>query len=238
MREILSIEPETVLPDREDVLRLQGIPRDSILPDRIKDLYDRAFSIFGDSLSPRGLIADISHGNLENILTVAGGNIINSVISSLFLKASGLALYIFTLGEEVSDRIADLFDRNDFAMGSMLDSIASASADKGGEYGEQWYLDYLKEKGSAAPDTRILMYSPGYCGWDVTGQKKLFRYLKPVDIGVTLNESSLMTPIKSVSGVLAAGKKEIHYIKEDFDFCRSCTGKNCRERIKRIKEET
>ena len=237
MREVLTIPAEAVIPDREDVLLLQGIPKDSILPERITDLYDRAFSIFRESMAPSGLIGDISPANLESILTVAGGNIINSVISSIFRRSSGLALYIFTLGKEISDNITNLFDRNDFALGSMLDSVASSAADKGGEYGELWYHNYLHEKGSAAPDTRILMYSPGYCGWDITGQKKLFRYLKPGEIGVSLNESSLMTPIKSVSGVLAAGKKDIHFIKEDFEFCKDCTGKSCRERIKRIKEE-
>ncbi len=237
MREILTIPHETVIPDREEVLKLQGIPVDSILPEKITDLYKRAFSIFLDTKEPKGLIGGISTIDLENILTIAGGNIINSVISSLFRKSNDLALYVFTLGAVISDTINDLFNKNEFALGSMLDSIASAAADRGGEYGERFFHSHLNELGSIAPGHRVLMYSPGYCGWDITGQRKLFRYLKPGDIGISLNESSLMTPIKSISGVLISGKKEIHYLKEDFDFCKTCTGKNCRERIKKIKQE-
>ncbi len=237
MREILKIPHDAVIPDVEEVMKLQGIPSDSILPPKITDLYKRAFSIFIETKDPKGLIGEVSATDLENILTIAGGNIINSVISSMFKKGTNLALFVFTLGTEISDTINNLFAKNEFALGSMLDSIASASADRGGEYGEKFFLNYLRDLGSVSPDHRALMYSPGYCGWDITGQKKLFRYLKPGDIGISINESSLMTPIKSISGVIISGKKDIHYLKEDFDFCKTCTGKNCRERILRIKKE-
>ncbi len=236
MRKILNIPSESIIPKRAEVMKLQGIPHDSILPPKIIDLYDRAFDIFQKSAEPSGIICDISIIDLENILTVAGGNIINSVISTIFRMSRSLALYAFTLGGLISDTISDLFDRKEFALGSMLDSIASSAADRGGSFGENYFLEHLKEIGTATPDTKVLIYSPGYCGWDITGQKKLFRYLKPGDIGISLNESSMMIPLKSISGLLISGKKEIHYIKEDFDFCRECSGKDCRERISILKK--
>ena len=235
MREILNISPESIIPERVEVFKLQGIPKDSIVPPKIIDLYDKAFVIFQKSIEPAGIISEISTIDLENILTIAGGNIINSVLSTIFKKSRSLALYAFTLGGLISDTISDLFDRNEIALGSMLDSIASAAADRGGSYGEQYFLEHLKEIGASTPDTRVLMYSPGYCGWNITGQKKLFRYLKPGEIGISLSESSLMIPLKSVSGVLISGKNEIHFVKEDFEFCKTCTGKNCRERIRSIR---
>ena len=235
MREIINIPRESIIPERVEVFKLQGIPEDSILPPKIIDLYDKAFGIFQKSIEPAGIISEISAIDLENILTVAGGNIINSVISSVLKKSRNLSLYAFTLGSLISDTISDLFDRNEIALGSMLDSIASAAADRGGSYGEYYFLEHLKELGVATPDTRVLMYSPGYCGWEITGQKKLFRYLKPGKIGISLSESSLMIPLKSISGVLISGKKEIHFIKEDFEFCKTCIGKNCRERIRSLR---
>ena len=235
MREILNISRESIIPERVEVFKLQGIPEDSIIPPKIIDLYDKAFELFQKSIEPAGIICEISTIDLENILTAAGGNIINSVISTVLKKSRNLALYAFTLGGLISDTISDLFDRNEIALGSMLDSIASSAADRGGSYGEQYFLEHLKEVGASTPDTRVLMYSPGYCGWNVTGQNKLFRYLKPGEIGISLSESSLMIPLKSVSGVLISGKKEIHYIKEDFEFCKTCTSKNCRERIRSLR---
>jgi len=232
----LDIPSESIIPDREDVMNLQGIPHDSILPSKIIDLYNRAFDIFRKSVEPSGIISEVSVADIDNILTIAGGNIINSVISTIFRSSRSLALYAFTLGGLISDTISDLFDRKEFALGSMLDSIASSATDRGGNFGEIYFLEHLRKIGVATPDTRVLIYSPGYCDWDITGQKKLFRYLKPGDIGISLNESFMMTPLKSISGVLISGKKEIHYIKEDFDFCRECIGKDCRERINNLKK--
>ena len=50
-------------------------------------------------------------------------------------------------------------------------------------------------------------YSPGYCGWHVTQQKFFFSLLPEQPCGVRLSESSLMSPIKSVSGVIAVGER-------------------------------
>jgi len=48
-------------------------------------------------------------------------------------------------------------------------------------------------------------YSPGYCGWVTSEQHKLFALL-PKDIcSIRLTESSLMLPIKSVSGFIGIG---------------------------------
>jgi hypothetical protein len=78
---------------------------------------------------------------------------------------------------------------------------------------------------------RALAYSPGYCGWHVTGQRKLFKYLRPEEIGITLNASCLMQPLKSVSGVLVVGPGHVHKFQPTYSFCETCREKQCRERI-------
>ena len=79
-----------------------------------------------------------------------------------------------------------------------------------------------------------LSYSPGYCGWNIDAQKKLFSFLKPQQIGISLNESCLMTPLKSVTGVLVYGNKSIHQFDNSFSFCFNCKVQSCIERIERI----
>jgi hypothetical protein len=83
----------------------------------------------------------------------------------------------------------------------------------------------------------VLGYSPGYCGWHISGQKKLFASLKPRKIGISLNEGFLMTPLKSVSGVLVGGKREIHLFTPNYSFCKSCKTHSCLPRMKELKEE-
>ena len=82
--------------------------------------------------------------------------------------------------------------------------------------------------------TGVLRYSPGYCGWHISGQRRLFDYLDPGQIGITLRESFLMDPLKSVSGVLIAGPREIHRFTDDYDFCDQCDTRGCRQRLRAL----
>ncbi len=83
----------------------------------------------------------------------------------------------------------------------------------------------------------FLRYSPGYCGWDITGQRKLFRALRPEEVGVTLRESCLMEPLKSISGVLVAARPEDHRFDNTYPFCSACTTQTCRSRIAALEEK-
>ncbi|MCP4146820.1 MAG: hypothetical protein GY757_03625, partial [bacterium] len=99
---------------------------------------------------------------------------------------------------------------------------------------EKLFLDRLKERGDWAPSLRVLNYSPGYCGWHISGQRKLFDWLNPEAIGIRLNESYLMSPLKSISGVLTAGEASIHRFDNTFPFCAQCRTFSCRERMKDV----
>ena len=66
-------------------------------------------------------------------------------------------------------------------------------------------------------------YSPGYCGWSVSEQQLLFPLFNGNTCGVRLTDSSLMLPIKSVSGIIGVGKdvRKLDYT------CRLCNQANC-----------
>ena len=138
------------------------------------------------------------------------------------------------MGVNVSRRITELFGNNDYALASMLDTVASCFTDKSVEFLEKRITKELTEKKSMAKNGMVLNYSPGYCGWHISAQKKLFFQLKPEQIGISLNESYLMTPLKSVTGVLVAGDKNIHYFGNSFSFCYNCKAQSCIERQERI----
>jgi len=73
-------------------------------------------------------------------------------------------------------------------------------------------------------------YSPGYCGWDVVEQQKLFGLLPQGFCGVSLSASSLMTPIKSISGIIGIGINA----KRRAYTCNLCDDKNCLYRNKKV----
>ena len=225
---------EDILPPARDVLQNQGFKPDSEIRDRITALFNDAMELFMKSANPQGIIAEISIKEFAVIYEGESKNDIDNPLIRIFPQADYLALFALTMGEEVSTNIETLFQKNDFPVVYMLDTIASLAADNAAELYQGKYMKSLTEENYDTVENYVLAYSPGYCGWHISGQKKMFEYLKPEKIGITLNDSFLMKPLKSVSGVLIAGKKKIHIFPINFYFCQYCKTKSCRQRIKNL----
>lgn len=232
MNRRLEFSLPDVAPDAQSVLHLQGIPPGRTVTDRTERLLSKAMDLFVSSAQPVAKIKGLAADEFEDIYKGEGRNEHDTPLAGIFPQADSLALFALTLGAEVSTRIAELFQTHDFALATMLDAVASAAADKASEVCEAFYFSQLNERGLTLPGRKVLSYSPGYCGWHISGQKKLFHYLEPQQIGVELNDSYLMTPLKSVTGVLVAGKKEVHIFKSDYSFCRTCKTHSCQLRMR------
>jgi len=234
MTPVVQLKRSDILPEREAVLRYQGMAEGVTVQGQIAALLSEALDIFSKTCEPMDIIEELSTNEFREIFRGDGDNSHDTPLEHIFPQADALALFALTVGDEVSRRIEDLFAGNDFALGYMLDTVASLAADKAVEVCEASFLHDLVQRRLTRPDHRALGYSPGYCGWHLTGQKKLFQYLQPEKIGITLNDSCLMTPLKSVSGVLAAGRKDIHLFETNYAFCRDCKTYSCRQRMKKL----
>jgi len=232
MREIIDISTQDIKPNRAAVLETQGVPPNKELPERILSIFDTAMELLLKFSHPRAILADISIPEFDALYKGEGLNEKETPLGTIFRKADNLALFAVTIGEQVSQKINELFNINEFAKGSMLDAVASVGIDKTGDIMEKHFLDLLRKEEKLTPSTGILRYSPGYCGWHISGQKKLFEFLHPEDIGITLLESYLMKPLKSISGIIVAGNREIHIFKDTFPFCKQCKTHSCRGRIR------
>lgn len=134
----------------------------------------------------------------------------------------GARKYIFfmaTVGPGPEKMARDLIAEGQYLEGFIVDLIASSLA----EATAQFLHDHLKELEAASGIRITNRYSPGYCGWKVDEQQKLFRLFPEGSCGISLSESSLMFPIKSVSGVVGAGP-EVAF--RDYT-CELCSMKDC-----------
>lgn len=234
MRKIIEISIDDVKPGEDDVLKVQGISSDKETSHNVKRLLKRAIELFLKSAHPIGVISEISIAEFEFVYVGEGLNEKETPLDEIFRKADSLSLFVLTVGDRTSQKIDELFKSNEFALGSMLDSVASIGTDKAADVVENHYFNLLSKKGKIDSSLGILRYSPGYCGWHVSGQKKLFEFIHPEDIGITLLDSFVMKPLKSISGVMVAGKKEIHNFKDSYSFCKQCRTHSCRDRIKKL----
>jgi hypothetical protein len=198
--------------------------------DRTAAMGREALAVYLELARPIGVVEDLTAEECARVFHGEGRNEPGAPVGAILPRARRLALFAATLGTEVSRRITALFDRQDFALGAVLDAVASVAADGAVSVLEQRFTARLalEEPDGAAP--AVLAYSPGYCGWHMSGQQQLFAKLRPEEAGITLRPSCLMEPLKSVSGVLVAGSAEIHRFGDDFPFCSACATHACRVR--------
>ncbi|MDP8238311.1 MAG: vitamin B12 dependent-methionine synthase activation domain-containing protein [Candidatus Hatepunaea meridiana] len=233
MSRIIDLKLDDVLPNKVDVLKSQGMPEDRPVSETINSIYESAIQSFLKTAQARFIITDLLPEEFGDIFVGEGKNAPDAVPGNIYPEAETLAVYALTLGAEVSDDISRLFDVGDFPLAVMLDSVASNAAHNGSLFVERWYKESLNSEHSL--DKTALTYSPGYCGWHISGQGKLFRFLQPERIGITLNKSYLMTPLKSISGVLVYGDKGIHIFKINHSYCKDCKSKSCLDRMRNLK---
>ena len=258
MSKIVEFEIKEIQPEKDIVFKELGIRRMDLITERVQNLYNDSIKVFKECSKPVAIYSEISKEEFEKVFKGEGNNFEETPVEQIYPKADYLTLFAVTLGKKVSEKIRELFRKNDFALGSMLDCIASLAAENAVRKMEKFTIRLRfasvfttfqsplcyaptrrpdKSTGQAK-NTEIhrgkiitLAYSPGYCGWHINGQRKLFQYLHPEKIGITLNDSFLMIPLKSVSGVLITGKKGIHKFENNFSFCSLCETKSCLERM-------
>ncbi len=229
MREVVRFARSEAVPGAREVLEAQGLPEEDALAPRLRRLLDDAMDACAALVEPRAVCEELSAERFAAVLaplSIPGDDL---VIGRVYPRAEGLALFVATLGEALPARIRQLFDEDALAEGWMLDAVASAGADLLADRLAERYRHKLAERGMS--DARVLPYSPGYCGWPTRGQRPLFDALRPEEIGVTLNDSCLMSPIKTVSGVLVAGPGAAHKFRPSFPFCEDCQTHECGRRM-------
>jgi len=99
--------------------------------------------------------------------------------------------------------------------------VGSAAAESLAEYAN----DLLCQAAIPARVKVTNRISPGYAGWDTAEQAALFGLCPGGRIGVSLNESCVMTPGKSISFLVGVGPEARvdHY----FTQCRRCWMRDC-----------
>jgi len=141
------------------------------------------------------------------------------IVFSQLRHAESAALFICTAGREVGERSRKSMKEGDILRGYIYDVIGSEIAESAAD---KMQLS-LRAVTSATGMNITNRFSPGYCGWDVAEQHKLFSFFPGNYCGIMLTESALMNPVKSVSGIIGIGRR----VKFEPYQCRRCDDKHC-----------
>lgn len=231
MRKVFYLSVEDITPTALEVLQYQGMAGRN-LPAKIKALLDSALDLFKMLGKPQGLFEDLEISRFDAIYDGNGLNAPDGPVAGIASKAEAVALFAATMGDALASRSRELFKEGGPALGYMLDAVNSVGAERLGRLMCQRFLDHLPEELRSAKNLKVQYYSPGHCGWHMSGQEKLFLTLHPEEIGIALKPSWAMWPMKSISGVLVAGDIKIHRFPPSFSFCPQCREKKCSQRLR------
>ena len=148
---------------------------------------------------------------------------VGRIVRAQLRGAEAIAAFVVTIGSKLENAARELMTAGKTVEGYVLDTIGSAATEA--------LADVLEKEIAATVAARgwkiTNRFSPGYCSWETGGQQALFSLFPDQPAGVTLNESSLMSPIKSVSGVIGLGPSVEHRPYA----CDMCGMTTCHQRL-------
>ncbi|MDZ7315019.1 MAG: 5-methyltetrahydrofolate--homocysteine methyltransferase [candidate division KSB1 bacterium] len=215
-----SLLPQEALPERNRILEIIGGEQD-FAP--TAHAVDDALAAAEQLLHPVGgliVFPSIDLSSDYKRCRVAEVEFdIGRIIGAQLRRSTSVAVFICTIGPEMERLAAEKMRCGDYLAGYAVDLVASEAV----ETAMDKIQAYLEAEQKSLGLNITNRYSPGYCGWKVDEQHKLFSLLPKGFCGISLNDSALMTPIKSVSGIIGIGKevKRLDYA------CRFCDMKDC-----------
>ncbi len=152
---------------------------------------------------------------------------IKPIIYRQIKEAEEAALFICTAGPVVGEKSRSSMKGGDLLRGYVYDVIGTEVVEAAADMMQEELRKEVADRGMKITNR----FSPGYCGWDVAEQHKLFSFFKDNFCGITLTGSALMNPVKSVSGVIGIGRN-VRFTQYQ---CKLCGDKNCIYRNKKSK---
>ena len=205
-----------------DIEELLGF-EDAIVPEPFPELIEHALNIAPSICNIRGGYKIFNHNetSIDKQTIRICDQVFNpsKIVITQFKNASSFALFICTAGAEISQHSKEEQLNGDPLLSFVLDVIGSVTVEKATDKIQKALEEESKKTGLNISDR----YSPGYCEWSVAEQQKLFALMPENFCGVSLSETSLMSPIKSVSGIIAIGAG----LEQKGYQCHWCTEKNC-----------
>lgn len=190
----------------------------------MEKLFKEKTSLCIESIDPKAIYGSFEIEKVEGdrVHFRSGDSFNGPHISKILTGSKTAILYIITLGNRV-DRIINEEGRSGDTLATIImDTITTSLLGILGEFiGERIKRDGIKHENWGSTCT----YSPGQYKWTIEEQKKIFEMIDGKRIGVQLNESYLMVPFKSVSGVYGFGPED--RIDKTRVACDLCPRQNC-----------
>jgi hypothetical protein len=199
----------TVAVDVDAVLRNQGADPAAIRArsPRLVQVAQRALNEALPLLACKVLYQHLAVNSLrhEKLCLAGGKHLSGTLLTQHLAGAEGVILVLCTIGDGLEGRAGEI-SNEDIVYCLALEGVGSAYVEA---LANAAYASLEAQAREAGLQTSIPL-SPGMVGWPVEhGQPQIFSILDPLEIGVRLSPSMLMSPRKSLTFVLGVGAEMI-----------------------------
>jgi cobalamin-dependent methionine synthase I len=117
-------------------------------------------------------------------------------------SAKQIAVAVCTIGPQLEEAVGAMFTAGQQVEATVLDGVGSAAVEELAQRACRMFEDMARQRGLMTSSP----LSPGEPDWPLEGQRELFDLVPGEEIGVTLTDTFLMRPLKSLSLVVGIGE--------------------------------
>ena len=145
------------------------------------------------------------------------------VVRKHLAGASRVVFLAATVGDAVEEAVTRHFDEGRYAHSVLLDAAATAAVEQVCDACEAMLRPHFAKEGY----TMRWRFSPGYGDWDIHAQPELLRLTQAASLGVSLTESMMLRPRKSVTAVIGLLRVSAGEKKDAPKSCAICPTRDC-----------
>jgi len=238
MVKIIDIRLDEISKDK--VHRYFGYDDSNYPSDRTAAMMEEENRWLVDNAYPRGTYGIFPCELVSGGKVKVGSENFESVVLRLHMTGSlAAAVMAVTIGENVDTQISELMENGNMARGYILNGLASAAADCVVDSLENIIRDEIAHSAGCTESGDIsggctepgwkttLRFSPGYAEFILENQRGIFNLIEPERIGINLNQSYLMKPLKSITAVIGIGP-DVNTDEYPCELCDICNITNCK----------
>lgn len=211
MKYLRSYQREKISIELPEVLRYSGYwkSKEDISP-AIKEIIQNQIILAYSLIKPRAIYSFIDNLSLKDYY--------------IFKDEQKIAIGICTIGRELLDMVDEHFSKRAYLEWLVLDAVGTVAIENLVEL----VGDEIERKASQEGLRISERLSPGCANWQLDGQNIIFSHFSNETVGVTINESYMMNPRKSVSFAYKLHRDGIEEVRSDN--CRHCELDRCNYR--------
>lgn len=202
--------------DQAEIYRYLGYPREGAPAQPMAERIAQVVAEAQLCLRPRGAYAVYPVSSRTAHSLKLGDTTISGNIGEYLNDADRVAVFAVTAGEEISLLTESAAKSGDAFAALVMDAVGSWAAEAAADALMLRVRRHLRDE-----EELTLRYSPGYCGMEISQQRRLFQLLQADAVGVRLMPSMLMHPLKSISGLVGLAPKEaVSTYRSPCDVCQ------------------